>query len=1330
MKSPHFNFSECIKVQSKRNITKSSISSQSRKFISHSLINRQHQKLRDFLPVIGSNIPLFNDKILYNSNDYSNKWNHNQKRIVSNVRRYAKSARSPRTLLVDGTPLVCRSFHGTKQEMSTVDGIPTNGVLTYIRTLIRSMPASYYDYVAVFFESKGNFRKALFDEYKGTREKQDDKLIMQFPIAIEATHLMKVHCESMDQYEADDLIASYTKKCYDAGHEVHILTNDKDLFQMVNEKVKVISIRDGLYDRRRIVHKFGVPPEKFTFLQSLMGDKIDNIPGVPGIGKKIAAEIANSFNGIEHLLENINQVKSDKVRMSILENSDQLKLSEKLVSLKTDLITKDFENFRTPKTVNNPEFIEFLKKYEFNSILYTLSQEKGSSIQSRQEARRAIEPREKKLINIDKSTITSNTINEELNEISKESIDKPKEEKIEINKNLKKKSKIDENINQKNLDTETIKIEEEINTNPTLDVTSEYLPGYQSLRTVSQVRSYLNYASQFPVAISSLLSNDGLLNETVVGISLSCEEGKSVYIPFVESELPEDYFDSVNIVKQSFTFKLIKEFLENPDVKKIAVDMKREMKNFHQYGVKINNYEDAMVMSYVLYCGKHLHELPDLMVSVLGIADAKSKVLIDKKIVLGQGNKKVTFNLAPIIPVTNFACQLSDYALKSFKVLDSELKKSKKLLSFYLKLEKPLILALADIELQGAVVNIEMFQKLQEEYDKKIEIAKSKILEECGMPDLNINSPQQLGEALFDKMKIGLEFAKKSTKMDQYIVNVDVLNSMAKQGHKIAQYILEYRALIKIQSTYILGLQKHINPITQRIHPTYMNCLTVTGRLSCTEPNLQNIPNRTEEGRQIRKLFIAPPGHCLMKVDYSQVELRILAHIAKIEVLRDAFRNGADIHSTTAASIFGRPIDQVKKEERQKAKSINFGIIYGMSEFGLSKQINVSVEEAKDYISQYFVRYPGIQKYMQRAADFSKKFGFVQTFFGRKCWVPGISSSNHSVRSFAERTSINTPIQGSSADITKIAMVKLHELFAKKGLKTKMILQVHDEIVFEVPMYEMEEVSKLIKETMESSDKFLGKPFSIPLPVDIDICKNWIEKMTPEDKEEALKVSLQQQKEETENLVKDEQRKKDELEKRREQIQMRRYGYTTSQTTSQTTSSKTETISSITTEERKSVPLSFYTSSFEELNDDLEESEHLEDHLDATPSTFVTTATKNKKLLHEEEEDEDLDFDIVAIVQGRVTIPSDGEESDHDEMENGLLNPSKNPPKRYESDGEDELELEEASSRIVATEQPYMSDEDDDILGDLTLDEVKPFKSAIKYISEDEEDEYIQRVKM
>lgn len=615
---------------------------------------------------------------------------------------------------------------------------------------------------------------------------------------------------------------------------------------------------------------------------------------------------------------------------------------------------------------------------------------------------------------------------------------------------------------------------------------------YEVVDTVEALDQWIaNAREKGRVCLTTLLSIPKAHDNNLCGISLSIEASKACYIPLLHKYGDIGFHESIDALKGDPLLRRLKtDLFEDESIVKIMHNGKEHIKNLHPYGIEIKNFDDVMVMSYVLNCGKHDNSMESLIEHVL--EENAKEMLIDPKDVVGMGQKKVTFAMAPTIPTTQYVCQFADYTARLYDNLNPQLQRNPRLGNFYRTIELPLVTALADLEIHGVVVDRNALKAMAIEYDQKIDETRDKIMAIADEPELNINSNQQLGLVLFDKLMLDpkRKIAKKSAKTGFYVVDVTTLDALAAEGHEIAKLLVQYRALTKLHGTYIAGLQHHINPYTNRIHTTYQNALTVTGRLSCTAPNLQNIPIRTNEGREIRKKFTVPPGCRMIKADYSQVELRILAHVAHIDVLRDAFREGKDVHSITASQVFGVPVEQVDKEMRRKAKAINFGIIYGMSEYGLAKQINVDVRQAREYIALYFKQYPGIKRYMENTKQFCRNHGFVNTLFGRKCWIPDINDSNKNKRGFAERTAINTPIQGTSADVTKIAMNTIHSELKKRGLKSNMIIQVHDEIVLEVPEEELDIVVPLVKQSMEAVGDF-GK-FSVPLTVDVEIAQDWI----------------------------------------------------------------------------------------------------------------------------------------------------------------------------------------------------------------------------------------------
>jgi DNA polymerase-1 len=1003
----------------------------------------------------------------------SRAFNHNS--YMLNGDEQDNSKRKKKCLFIDGTPLVIRAYHGTKTKLTTSTGIPTNAVYTYIKSLLSILQGkngySEFDYIGVFFDyGKPSFRASIDSNYKGTRLALASDLKVQIPIAKKATELLGIQIIEKEGYESDDLISTFVTLAEKEGCEVVIYGFDKDFIQLITDNVSILDPKTNILIRREDVEKrYSVPPEKFIFYQSLVGDSVDNIKGVPGIGPKKAAKLVIEFENVAHMLSNLDRIAEKSTRKKIEENEQSLIQSERLVTLDRHVeLEMKLESLDARKInfdfKSNQDFMKFLQSYSFNSIINQLQ----------------------------KTTAPSKT------------------------KKTSSKSNV---LDQKATLSDALKIYSE----DTALGKSLRVAVYDIVENDEMLENWIKTIKEKRfVCFSTQLSVVKMHENNLVGIALSVDPKKACYVPLLHNDKDIDFSTSQKMLASHPWFqKLSREVFENNEVKKIAHNVKEHIKRLYPYGTKINNFDDVMVMSYVLNCGKHDHDFETLMEVILH--ESPKENLITEKDVLGIGKKKVSFARAPVILVTHFACQYSDYTARMYQHLQPKLEANKRLTRFYLESEKPLVNTLAAIELHGVCVDKTELVKMQQEYADKILKTANLIRQEGGYPpitfdqlniptlvdsedsessslndkadvqgdqDFNINSNRQLGFVIFDKMCIGREFAKRSPKSGEYIVNAEVLQKLASKGHAIADYILQYRAMTKLYSTYIYGLQQHINPYTGRIHTTFQNALTVTGRLSSVSPNLQNIPIRTEEGKMIRKAFIAPKGHVIMKVDYSQVELRILAHIANIDALKEAFRNGKDVHAITASQVFKVPVDQVDKNLRSKAKAINFGIIYGMSEYGLAKRINVEVSEARKFIEQYFKQYPGIQKYMERTKEFCRQHGYVNTLFGRKCWIPEINSSDHSKRGFAERTCINTPIQGTSADITKIAMNRLHNKFQELNLGTKMIIQVHDEIVFEVPLQEKQMIQPIIREIMEGAADQVG--FSVPLTVDIDVAQSWL----------------------------------------------------------------------------------------------------------------------------------------------------------------------------------------------------------------------------------------------
>jgi DNA polymerase-1 len=600
---------------------------------------------------------------------------------------------------------------------------------------------------------------------------------------------------------------------------------------------------------------------------------------------------------------------------------------------------------------------------------------------------------------------------------------------------------------------------------------------YTCVQNVTELEEKMRQIRSIGAVTFKTFCSDELHENSLYGISFCVGKDQTFYVPLITEK--QSFKTSIDTIGKSPYYQIVQNLFQDDSIKKVAHDVKANIKNLAPYGIDINNFDDVMVMAYVLYCGRMGNDLDVLTERIL-----EKQLEYSEKDILGMGQKKKTWIETPLDLVSKYVNQFSNVSHQLYGNLTEALHKQPRLTQFYNTIERPLIATLAKIELQGVFVDQESFAQMEKEYSEKIQTLEQQIHQITENSELNINSPHQIGQILVEKF--GVKDIKKSAKTDKYLTDSETLEQVQ---HPLAKMILEYRNLSKMYSTYIVGFQKHINPYDGRIHTTFQNALTVTGRLSSTGPNLQNIPNRSAEGRKIRHNIIAPPNHVLIKADYSQVELRILAHVANIQVLKDAFKNGKDVHSITAQQVF--QVDQVSKELRQKAKAINFGIIYGMSEFGLSKQINVPVKQAKEYIKQYFTQYPGIEKYMKNTKQFCHDHGFVNTLFGRKCWIPDINSDIATKRGFSERTAINTPIQGTSADITKIAMIRLGKEFEKLNMKTRMILQVHDEVVFEAPLNEVDRAKEIIKNIMEGVGDSVN--FSVPLTVDVSVSERWCE---------------------------------------------------------------------------------------------------------------------------------------------------------------------------------------------------------------------------------------------
>lgn len=883
----------------------------------------------------------------------------------------------PKLFLIDGSSYLFRAFYALPH-LSNSKGTPTNAIYGFTQMLLKVLKEHQPTYLAIVFDSKApTFRSEIYQAYKANRPPMPEALSLQIPYIKKIIEGYRIATLEKEGYEADDLIATVAKKV-SPEIEIVIITGDKDILQLVNDRITVYdTMKDKKFGIKEVKERFGVEPEKIVEVMGLAGDPIDNIPGVPGIGEKTAIELIQKFGSIENLLNHLEEVPQKKLREKLEQYGEQARISRKLAELPTDLpVSFQLEDFAVPSP-DLRTLRKLFKELEFTKLLKELPTEEPLQDYER----------EYRLI-----------------------------------------------------------LKEE-----------EFLSLIEDLRKASWISIDLETTSPFPMWAN------------LVGISLSYHPHQAFYIPVghqgphAHSQLP-----------LSQVLEGLKPILADPWIKKVGQNIKYEWIVLKRYGIELRGILcDTMIASYLLNPTKHNHNLSEL-----------AREYLDRELMEFQevtGSKGMTFDQVELEKAKNYGAQDADVTLQLSQLLLPKLREEG-LLRLFEEVEMPLAVVLAKVEMNGVKIDSELLK----EFSKEIEIQLQQKIERIyGLAGevFNINSSQQLGKILFEKLKLPVI---KKTKTG-FSTDVEVLEKLSLH-HELPLEILGYRNLAKLKSTYVDALPKLVHPETGRVHTSYNQTVTATGRLSSSDPNLQNIPVRTEEGNRIRQAFIPEKGWWILSADYSQIELRILAHLSQDETLIEAFRRDEDIHSRTASEIFGVPMEKVTPLMRRQAKVINFGIIYGMSAYGLSQQLGTEPKIAQTYIDEYFKKYPGVQIYIQKSLEEARTKGYVTTLLQRRRYLPEINSPTASIRQASERVAINTPLQGTAADIIKVAMIRIQNQLDKLRLKTKMIMQVHDELVFEVPEEEMEMASRMVREEMESVTEL-----SVPLRVSLGSGKNWAE---------------------------------------------------------------------------------------------------------------------------------------------------------------------------------------------------------------------------------------------
>ena len=909
--------------------------------------------------------------------------------------------------LIDGSGYIFRAYYALPPLARKSDGLPTGAVSGFCSMLFKLLEDSKSDnntqkptHFAVIFDSaRKNFRNEIYSDYKANRSEAPDDLAPQFEYIRKSVMAFNLPSVDLANYEADDLIATYADQILQKGAKVTIVSSDKDLMQLYRKDVRLYDpMKNKFIESEDIINKFGVDSKKVIDVQSLAGDSSDNVPGVPGIGVKTAAELINKYGTLEKLLNNAHKIKQNKRRETLLDNKDKAIISKKLVTLKKDVpVDRTIEEFKLQE-IDKDKLYKFLREMEFNRLLSSAISTYG-------------EP-----------------------ELSNNKIEtKPKEKLQLINKN-----------------------------------------NYHLITDEDQIDEWVDEAEEAgEFAIDTETSSLDPHQADLVGISLSTKIGKACYIPIGHK--------SKGCLKKSIVIKKLKPLLEDKSVKKIGQNIKFDFIVLYKQGIEINSMEDTMLMSYVLDAGKNKHNMDALSEIHLG-----HKTISFKEIV-GTGKKEINFSDVELDKAMEYAAEDADITYRLYKIFNKNLK-LEKLTNIYEIFEKPLIKILAFMEIEGIKIDNKFLKVLSEKFEKKIRSLEKKIFT-ISKKKFNIGSPKQLGEIIYNELKIA---GLKKTRKGSFATSANVLEDLAFKGYEFPKLILDWRQVSKLKNTYSDSLPEHINPNTKRVHTSFLLAATTTSRLASSNPNLQNIPIKSEDGKDIRKAFVAEKEFKLISADYNQIEMRILADLADVKELKKAFKNNEDIHSLTASQVFNIDIKKVDQNKRRKAKAINFGIIYGISQYGLAKQINVSNNEAEDFLNAYFFKFPEIKNYMESTIKFCRKNGYVNNIFGRRSHFNGINDKNFNVRNFQERAAINAPIQGSASEIMRMAMIGINKKFEEiKNLKSKILLQIHDELIFEVHKEQVNKCSKIIQEEMSSVKDSNLHSFSIPLLVDISVGDNW-----------------------------------------------------------------------------------------------------------------------------------------------------------------------------------------------------------------------------------------------
>ena len=956
----------------------------------------------------------------------------------------------PHLFLVDGSSYIFRAYHALPPLTRKSDGLPVGAVSGFCNMLWKLMQEGdkglagvQPTHLAVIFDAKGKtFRNDIYDQYKAHRPPAPEDLVPQFGLIRDAVRAFNVACIELEGYEADDIIATYAERALSEGTDVTIIGSDKDLMQLIRPGIAMVdTMKNKRIDDEEVMKKFGVAPDKVVEVQSLAGDSVDNIPGVPGIGVKTAALLINEFGDLESLLAKADTIKQKKRRENLIEFADQARVSKELVYLKRDVPLPLGIDDLVCCDLEGPKLVAFLKAMEFTTL-----------------TRRIAEATDTEAENVEEASIeVAGWEMPEVTEGPAESGDKDNPSPADL------AARMATEIAALPIDHET----------------------YETVTSLEALERWISEARRIGhVSVDTETDSLDAMQANLVGVSLATEPGKACYIPLAHVSGEGDMFGG-GLVEGQIPLKeavtKLKALLEDPSVLKIGQNLKYDTLLLSRYDIDLAPLDDTLLLSYVLDAGKHGHGMDELSELWLGHKP------IPFKEVAGSGKSLRTFDKVEIDKASAYAAEDADVTLRLWMILKPRLV-ANGMVTVYERLERPLLPVLRNMEKRGISVDRQILSRLSGTFAQGMAGLEEEIHALAGQP-FNIGSPKQLGDILFGEM--GLPGGKK-TKTGAWSTSASVLEDLAAEGHDLPKKVVEWRQLSKLKSTYTDALPGFINPDTKRVHTSYSLAATTTGRLSSSDPNLQNIPIRTEAGRKIRTAFVADAGNKLISADYSQIELRVLAHMADIDQLKKAFEDGLDIHAMTASEMFNVPIEDMDSTTRRRAKAINFGIIYGISAFGLANQLGISRTEAKDYIDTYFARFPGIRDYMEETKQKARDMGYVETIFGRKIHYPDIKSKNPNMKAFQERAAINAPIQGSAADIIRRAMVRMDDALLAAGSSARMLLQVHDELIFEVPEAEVDSTIKVVRDIMENAP-MPALQLSVPLRVDAEAAKNWDE---------------------------------------------------------------------------------------------------------------------------------------------------------------------------------------------------------------------------------------------